>query len=227
MQAKLGALARRLPGGLLLPLVLALVACETSPTEQLSRAEIMLNRLESKGADQYLIYELAEIRRGIETARKDMRNNRIAAAGRSLYAICASLDSCSTAFVNLRNQAATESRQQLQAMAQKLETLEQAITQLPRQTYVDQNRYDIQVHRLRRYHQAVADIEDLIQEQDFQKALDAGDNLAQQVKFMFAGLQPRPALARVGRRTTKQPPLSPPAETSTASAGMLAATAAH
>jgi hypothetical protein len=225
MRAKLCAHARRLPGGLLLALVLALVACGTSPTEQLTRAETMLNRLESKGADQYLIYQMAEIRRGIETAKKNMRNNQIEVAYRSLNAICERLDSCGTAFISLRNKAATASQQRAQTLTDKLEALEHAITQLPRQTYVDQNRYDIQVHRLRRYHEELAGMQELIQKQDFPKALDRGDMLAQQVNYMLAGLKPYPMVVSKEKRGVPTAPLTPPAEKPANAAGMLAATA--
>lgn len=226
MRATFLTVARRWPGGLLLPLVLALAACETSPTEQLTRAETMFSRLESKGADQYLIYQMAEIRRGIEIAKKDLRNNRLEAAHRSLYSICARLDSCSTAFANLRKQAQAESQEQLQWLAQKLATLEQAVTQLPRQTYVDQNRYDIQVHRLRKYRQELAAMNDLIRNEDFHKALSKGDDLRQQVKFMLAGLMPVPTLASREKAAGKQQ-IQPaaPAEKPATAANMLAITA--
>ena len=225
MRAKLCAHARRLPGGLLLSLVLALVACATSPTEQLTRAETMLSRLESKGADQYLIYQMAEIRRGIETAKKHMRNNQIEVAYRSLNAICERLDSCGTAFISLRNKAASSSQQRVLTLTEKLEVLEQAITHLPRQTYVDQNRYDIQVHRLRRYHQELSSMQELIQKQDYQKALDRGDILAQQVNFMIAGLKPYPVMVSKEKRGVPPAPLAPPADKPANATSMLAATA--
>ncbi len=219
------AVARLSPGGLLLLLVLALAACGTSPTEQLTRAETMLSRLESKGADQYLIYHMAEIRRGIELARKDIRNNRLEVAYRALYGICERLDSCGTAFVNLRKKAAVESQQQTEWLKQKLAVLEQAITQLPRQTYVDQNRYDIQVHQLRRYQQVLAEMNDLIQNQDYQKALNIGDKLLQHVNFMLASLKAAPVFASREKRPAQQSLLSPPAEKPASATGMLAATA--
>ncbi|MGH7493384.1 MAG: hypothetical protein ACREOO_13470 [bacterium] len=210
MRARLCAVARRLPSGLLLPLVLALGACETSPTEQLTRAETMFSRLESKGADQYLIYQMAEIRRGIEIARRDIRNNRLETAYRSLHGICERLDSCGTAFMNLRKKAAAESQQQVQWLVQELETLEQTLALLPRQTYIDQNRYDIQAHRLRRYHQELVTMEGLIQNQDFQRALNKGDDLMQQIQVMLAGLKPGPVLTSRKRSVTTQVKLSPP-----------------
>jgi hypothetical protein len=226
MRARLCAVARRLPGGLLLSLVLALGACETSPTEQLTRAETMFSRLESKGADQYLIYQMAEIRRGIEIARKDIRNNRFEVAYRSLHGICQRLDSCSTAFLNLRKKAAAESQQQAHRLGRELESLEQAVALLPRQTYVDQNRYDIQVHRLRRYRQELVAMEDLIQNQNFQKALNMGDELMQHVKYMHAGLQPMPALASRHKNIARQTGSSAtPPEKSTAATSVLATVA--
>jgi hypothetical protein len=217
MRARLCAVARRLPSGLWLLLVLALGACETSPTEQLTRAETMFSRLESKGADQYLIYQMAEIRRGIEIARKDIRNNRLETANRSLSGICERLDSCGAAFMDLRNKAAAESRQQVQWLTQKLETLEQALALLPRQTYVDQNRHDIQALRLRRYHQDLLAMESLIQNQDFQMALGKGDDLVRRVQFMLAGLIPAPALVSRKKNVPEQTEVSPPPEKTTTS----------
>jgi hypothetical protein len=218
MRAKFCAVARRLPGGLLLPLVLALGACETSPTEQLTRAETMFSRLESRGADQYLIYQMAEIRRGIEIARRDIRNNRLETAYRSLHGICERLDSCSTEFMNLRKKAAAESRRQAQGLAQELETLGQWLALLPRHTYIDQNRYDIQAFRLRRYQQELVTMEGLIKNQDFQMALRKGDELTQQVQVMLAGFKPAaPVLTSRKRVVTPQAELSPPPDKPAAS----------
>jgi hypothetical protein len=222
MRAKSYAVARLLPSGLLLPLVLALGACETSPTEQLSRAETMFSRLESKGADQYLIYQMAEIRRGIEIARKDIRNNRLETAYRSLYGICERLDSCGTAFMHLRKKAAAESKEQTRWVGQELVSLEQAVLLLPRQTYVDQNRYDIQVHRLRRYQQELVAMEALILDEDFQKALEKGYDLVQQVKYMQAGLKPTLALARKNKNTARPPQPLAPTENAPAATSVLA-----
>lgn len=180
--------ARRLPCGLLLLAALALVACSTTPSEQLLQAENMLGTLEAKGAEQYLTYELAELRRGIEEAKKDIRNNREDKAGVSLNNICSKLDSCEVAFQKLKAYAETRSRKQVAFLGVQLKTLESALEKLPKLTYVDQNRYDIHMHRLRRYHKDLQNLESLIANEDFPEALEKGSAIQLQVAKIFSGL---------------------------------------
>jgi len=194
--------ARHLQGGLYALLALVLVACAASPTEQLDRAEALLSRLESDGADQYLTYEMAEIRRGIEKAKKFMRGNRFEIAGEVLYQVCQKLDSCGVAFVKLRSDAEMRSHEKLQRLASELLALETAVSQLPRTTYVDQNRYDIQIHRLRRYHAELSDLGALIENQNFPEAIRRASNLEFQVEKTIAGVR---ATSRYTTRRVAQP----------------------
>ncbi len=188
MRVRPAVFARRLPCGLLLLAVLVLVACSTSPSEQLLQAESMFGTLEAKGAEQYLTYELAELRRGIEEAKKDIRNNREENASVSLGNICRKLDSCEVAFQNLKAYAETRSRKQVAFLGVQLKTLEGALEKLPKLTYVDQNRYDIHMHRLRRYHKDLQNLESLIASENFPEALEKGSAIQLQVAKIFSGL---------------------------------------
>ncbi len=212
--------ARRLPGGFFLPLVLALVACSTSPSEQLLQAEKSLGTLEAKGAEQYLTFEIAELRRGIEVAKKDIRNNRAEIAGTALDNICAKLDSCSVALSKLKSYAETRSRQQLAFLGAQLTTLESALERLPKLTYVDQNRYDIHMHRLRRYHKDLQNMEALIASENFPEALEKGSTIQLQVAKIFSGLSDvSPEIVQAQQTASK------PAEKPTKLAGVLSVTA--
>jgi len=180
--------ARRLPGGLFLPLALVLVACGTSPTEQLTRAEKLLDRLESKGADQYLTYDMADVRRQIEEVKKSIRKNSFETAGRSLYNICQKLDSCGVAFMRLQRMADSRSREWLVTLSSQVQVLEETVALLPRQTYIDQNRHDIHVHRLRYYREEIEALSALVHNQEFPEALRAAAELESQIEKTFAGL---------------------------------------
>lgn len=172
MRAPLRVAARRLPGGLGMLLALALVACVASPTEQLVQAEKLLSGLESKGAQQYLTYDIAEARQRIEEAKKFMRQDQVERAGEYLFRACQKLDSCSIVFVQMRRKAEAASRDGLKRVTNELERLEQIVASLPRQTYVDQNRHDLHVYRLRRYQKELAAAVALVQVQNFLEVLD-------------------------------------------------------
>lgn len=216
--------ARRLLGGLLLPLVLALVACTTSPSEQLLHAEKLLSNLETKGAEQYLTFEIAELRRGIEEAKKDIRRNRIETASNMLGNICRQLDSCGVLLVKLKSDAETRSRQQMVFLGAQLRTLESALERLPKLTYVDQNRYDIHMHRLRRYHKDLESMEALIASENFPEALEKGSTIQLQVAKVFSGLTDVSAeIALMQRRQEKNG--SKTAEQQPRLAGVLSVTA--
>jgi hypothetical protein len=169
-------------------LVLAFAACATSPTEQLNRAEQVMARLESNGAEAYLKYELAAARQKLEEARKFIRKNRFEVASQYLQSLCQTLDSCGVAFVQLRQRAQQQSQQQLHTLSARLDTLRAMVASLPRQSYIDQNRYDIYTHRLRRYHNEIGTLQKLIEQEEFPMALQRGAKLALQIEQSWTGL---------------------------------------
>jgi hypothetical protein len=169
-------------------LALFVVACATSPSEQLNQAESLLSKLESSGADAYLTYELANTRRQLEEARKFIRKNRFEMASQYLNSICQTLDSCSVAFLQKRQIAQQQCQQQVVTLLTDINSLGGMMTGLPRQSYIDQNRYDIYTHRLRRYREELDILQKLMAQQDFPTALQRSARLQFQVKQSLAGL---------------------------------------
>lgn len=162
--------------------------CADSPTEKLSRAENLLADLTSKGAEAYLKYELANARIKLEEARQFIRKNRFEPASQYLNSLCNTLDSCSTVFVQKRQAAGLQCQQQMEALFTSIESMRAQMNGLPRLTYIDQNRYDIYTHRLRRYREEMELLQKLITLQDFTTALQRGLRLDFQVKQSLAGL---------------------------------------
>jgi hypothetical protein len=167
---------------------LFVVACATSPSEQLNQAESLLSKLESSGADAYLTYELAKARRQLEEARKFIRKNRFEMASQYLDGVSQTLDSCSVAFLQKRQIAQQQCQQQVAMLLIDIDALGGMMTGLPRQSYIDQNRYDIYTHRLRRYREELDILQKLMAQQDFPTALQRSARLQFQVKQSLAGL---------------------------------------
>jgi len=167
---------------------LFVAGCADSPTDQLSRAEDLLVQLKQNGAEAYLKYELAGARQKLEEARKFIRKNRFELAGQYLSSVCRTLDSCSVAFLHLRRLAEQQCQQQMSGLFSNIEALRHQMTGLPRQSYVDQNRYDIYTHRLRRYREEMDLLQKLVAQQDFTSALQRSHRLEFQVKQSLAGL---------------------------------------
>lgn len=162
--------------------------CADSPTEQLSRAEKLLTDLTSKGAEAYLKYELASARIKLEEARQFIRKNRFEPASQYLNSLCNTLDSCSVVFLQKRQDAGRKCEQQMSALFGSIELLRARMNGLPRLTYIDQNRYDIYTHRLRRYREEMDLLQKLFSQQDFTTALQRCLRLDFQVKQSLAGL---------------------------------------
>jgi hypothetical protein len=175
-------------GSLWALLALFFVACATSPSEQLNQAEGLLSKLESSGADAYLTYELANARRQLEEARKFIRKNRFEMASQYLNSICQTLDSCSVAFLQKRQAAQQQCQQQVATLLADINILGGMMAGLPRQSYIDQNRYDIYTHRLRRYREELDILQKLMAQQDFPTALQRSARLQFLVKQSLAGL---------------------------------------
>jgi hypothetical protein len=188
MRAELSRAARRFITAGAAMVALFVVACADSPTDQLNRAENLLADLKSNGAEAYLKYELAGARQKLEEAKKFIRKNRFDLAGEYLSSVCRTLDSCSVAFVKRRLDAEQKCQQMMVGLSGAIETLSQQMTGLPRQSYIDQNRYDIYTHRLRRYREEIDILEKLFAQQDFTTALQRSYRLDFQVKQSLTGL---------------------------------------
>lgn len=184
-------------------LALFAAGCATSPTEQLNQAENLLSRLESSGADAYLTYELAHARRTLEEARKFIRKNRFELASQYLSNVCHTLDSCSVVFLQKRQLAQQQCQQLMAALLADVNSLGGMMVNLPRQSYIDQNRYDIYTHRLRRYREELNILQKLMAQQDFPTTLQRSARLQFQVKQSLAGLMSSaPIPAGVASQTT-------------------------
>lgn len=202
-----GATIRKV-GGWWALLTLFVVACATSPTEQLDQAESLLLKLESSGADAYLTYELASARRKLEEARKYIRKNHFEQASQYLNTVCQMLDSCSVVFLQKRQLAQQQCQQKMAALLADINNLGGMMTNLPRQSYIDQNRYDIYTHRLRRYREELDILQKLMGQQDFPTALQRSARLEFQVKQSLAGLMsstPAPSTVASQPKTPEAP----------------------
>lgn len=179
---------------------LFMVACADSPTDQLNRAENLLADLTSKGAEAYLKYELAGARQRLEEARQFIRKNRFEAAGQYLNRVCQTLDSCKVAFLQRRREAEQKCLREMADLSKNLETMRSRMTDLPRQSYIDQNRYDIYTHRLRRYSDELEILQKLFAQQDFNTALQRSFRLEFQVNQSLTGLA---SVTPIPERVTK------------------------
>lgn len=164
------------------------VGCADSPTEQLSRAENLLADLTSKGAEAYLKYELAGARIKLEEARQFIRKNRFEPASQYLSSLCKMLDSCSVVFLQKRQEASQKCDQMMADLSSSIDLMRTRMSGLPRLTYIDQNRYDIYTHRLRRYREEIDLLQKLIAQEDFNTAVNRCLRLDFQVKQSLAGL---------------------------------------
>jgi hypothetical protein len=169
-------------------MALLVAGCADSPTDQLSRAENLLADLTRKGADAYLKYELAGTRQKLEEARQFIRKHRFEAASLYLNGVCNTLDSCSVAFLQMRQAAEQQCEQRMADLFSKLETMRTQMNGLPRLSYIDQNRYDIYTHRLRRYREEMDLLQKLFAQQDYNTALQRCLRLDFQVKQSLTGL---------------------------------------
>jgi hypothetical protein len=212
--------ARRMFGSVLVMAALLVAGCAESPSDQLSKAETILAQLKNKGAEAYLKYELASARQKLEEARQFIRKNRFEAANQYLSIVCRTLDSCSVAFFQLRQAAQQQCQQKMAGLFTNIESLRTQMTGLPRQSYIDQNRYDIYTHRLRRYREEMDILQKLIEQQDFPLALQRSIRLEFQVKQALAGLAGvAPIPDRVTQTNAEQEKLPTPLATTTSHTG--------
>jgi len=167
---------------------LFVAGCADSPTEQLSRAENLLADLTRRGAEAYLKYELAGARQKLEEARQFIRKHRFEAASQYLNVVCNTLDSCSVVFLQRRQAAEQQCEQRMDELFSNIETMRVKMSGLPRQSYIDQNRYDIYTHRLRRYREEMDLLQKLVVQQDFNAVLQRCPRLEFLVKQSLTGL---------------------------------------
>ena len=185
-------LPKRVPwgGGLGLLIGLAVAGCANSPSDELVRAQTELIRLEKSGADAYMPEQLASVRQNLRSARELIKNNRFERASESLQAARKSLSSCATRLVELRGRAKSESLAKLRALTAGLDSLGTLLQGVPRQSYLDQNRYDVHSSRLGRLRQEMSAVLQDIERNDYLRALQRETVLERHLSSSLAILHP-------------------------------------
>lgn len=170
-----------------------LVACANSPTAELTRAQGDLKRLEKEGAEAYLPQQLAGVREGIRQARECIQRNNFGPAGKILRSARALLDSCATSLAGLRHQAKAQSEAQLSRLQSGLDSLALTLQTMSKQSYLDQNRYDVHSLKLIRLRQEVAALRLDIDRRDYPLALQKGTVLERNVRKTLTAATEGPA----------------------------------
>ena len=165
-----------------------LAACANSPTNELARAQTDLIRLEEQGADAYLPRQLAAARENVRLARESLQRNSFESAGRFLRSARAVLDSCAATIADLQYRAKVESEVQLSRLQIGLDSLAMVLQAMPKQSYLDQSRYDVHSLKLIRIRQEVAALRLDTERSDYLLALKKGTILERRLRKSLAAV---------------------------------------
>jgi hypothetical protein len=161
-------------------------ACANSPSDELAKAQTSLIRLEKQGAGAYLPEQILRVRESIQLAREYIQRNRFEEAGKTLRSTLTALDSCAAALDELRARAKSTSEAQYFQLRSGVDSLALLLQKMPRQSYLDQNRYDLCSLKLISMRQQVEAIREDIEQKDYPLALQKGQALQRHLRKSLA-----------------------------------------
>lgn len=166
-----------------------LMACASSPSDDLARAQSDLVRLEKLGVADYLPEQVTFIRENLRIAREFIQRNRFELANGPLSLARATLDSCAHALVAMRFSAKGKSESQFVQLQSGLDSLATLLEKMPRRSYLDQNRYDLHSIRLKELRQRIVAMREEIERKAYPQALRQGQAIERHLRKSLAAVR--------------------------------------
>jgi len=163
-----------------------MAACANSPSDDLARAQTELIRLEKQGAMAYLPKQIAIARENIKIAKEFIQRNRFELANGPLVMARTILDSCAAALVIMRSSAKSNSEAQYTGLEAGLDSLTVLLSEMPRKSYLDQNRYDLYSLKLKEMRQQAISVRESMDSKDYLAALEKGKHIERHLRKSLA-----------------------------------------
>jgi len=170
-------------------LMCLLSACANSPSDDLARAQTELIRLEKQGATAYLPKQIAAAKENLKMAKEFIQRNRFELANGPLAMARTMLDSCATALVVMRSSAKSNCEKQYALLQTGLDSLARLIKDMPRKSYLDQNRYDLHSFKLKEMRQQAMAVGESIDQKDYLTALESGSHIEKHLRKSLAAVR--------------------------------------
>ncbi len=159
-----------------------MAACANSPSDDLARAQTELIRLEKQGAIAYLPKQIATARENIKLAQQFIQRNRFELANGPLLMARTILDSCAAALLVMRSSAKSNCEEQYARLQTGLDSLALLLKDMPRKSYLDQNRYDLYSLKLKEMRQQAIAVSKGIEQKDYLAALENGKHIERHLR---------------------------------------------
>lgn len=128
--------------------ILAMGACSQPLDDQLANAKSRLDALSKAGAEHYVPDGVMTVGMHLQVAEAHLSRNNTYLAKKETQQVHMLLDSLTIRFNDQQEQARRASRQFVAFVSQRLDSIKSLASQMPNQSYSDQNRLDIVNFRL-------------------------------------------------------------------------------
>jgi hypothetical protein len=166
-----------------------LASCANSPSDDLARAQTELIRLEKQGAAAYMPRQIAAAKENLKIAREFIQRNRFELANGPLALARTTLDSCMADLVVMRSSAKNNSEAQYARLQSGLDSLASLLKDMPRTSYLDQNRYDLHSLKLKEMRQQASALSESIGQKDYLAALEKGKHIERHLRKSLAAVR--------------------------------------
>ena len=166
-----------------------MAACANSPSDDLARVQTELIRLEKQGAMAYLPKQIATARENIKIAKEFIQRNRFELANGPLVMARTILDSCAAALLVMRSSAKSNCEAQYTGLEAGLDSLTALLSEMPRKSYLDQNRYDLYSLKLKEMRQQALSVRESMDKKDYLAALEKGKHIERHLRKSLASVR--------------------------------------
>jgi len=191
--------------GVILALAVCGSACSPTPQKELAQANNQLEQLQNSNARFYLQDELDAIRLRLKEVEVQLRMENLRRAKKEMDAAKELLTEAKKMYKSRLSKVKQESYTLISYINFHLDSINTLIQNMPRKTYVDQNRCDIARFLTQKVKKKAQNIQQLISAEDYLSALKKSPQIHKSLNELLQLVEIRPISLEYFKTTANEP----------------------
>ncbi|MFQ5632469.1 MAG: hypothetical protein ACE5I1_27180 [bacterium] len=191
--------------GVILAFAVCNSACSPTPQEELARADKQLQQLQNSNAKFYLQDELDALRLTLKEVESQLRIENLKEAKREMKTATKMLAEAKKMYNSRLKKIKEESNTLVLYITFYLDSANTLIQNMPRKTYVDQNRCDIARFQMQKMKKKVHKIQELISTENYLRALEKSPQIYRSLNELLQLVEIRPVSKEYFKATANKP----------------------
>ncbi len=193
-------------GGMLVAALL-MTACGPSYEHQLTQARIHLTALEQSDAVRYLPETIAQLRQFYDQSESLLNSGEVAGFDERIAQLTIRIDKAFADYEKSRLSAQKKARSLLRSIVAEVDEVTLKAKNLPRLTYIDQNRYDRVRYRIKRIHDEIHHLNAALKAQDYLLVVRSEKTLKSKIRAVkkLLAIKTQPELVVTKKNAVEEP----------------------